>query len=439
MTHEKMFIDPFLLGAINAALHRLPTIPYDLKKIKTLDNFYSPISSYIHNVGEWITVKTGEFSAIGQMEQLRRLSIFRGNRQPLDMGDFSFLTQCKNLQHLDLRYTNFTDCTLLLQLPALKIVCLPPKDQLSHLEALEQLPAKVKLSFLEEPFRKEVVPAPIAPQPKQRPKSSEHVKALIAELERRTATDCWKLTIQPDKQPSLLDSKIGGLPYWDPDLEYPTDQKGNKMALLAQLNFSQLGTEEPLPTSGLLQFFISVQDDLFGLDFDSPTEQRNFRVVYHAEPDQSITKEQVEALELPTHQDGEYFPVFREALLVGQKTTACMGPYDIHFDDIYHEITKELFGKKENISDLGDDDYEALVEDVSTCGHRLLGYPYFTQYDPRSEDSPYDTLLFQLDSDMVGREDFVLWGDCGVANFFINREDLKRKDFSRVLYNWDCC
>ena len=33
----------------------------------------------------------------------------------------------------------------------------------------------------------------------------------------------------------------------------------------------------------------------------------------------------------------------------------------------------------------------------------------------------------------------ILWGDCGVANFFISRTDLEKLDFSRVLYNWDCC
>ncbi len=32
----------------------------------------------------------------------------------------------------------------------------------------------------------------------------------------------------------------------------------------------------------------------------------------------------------------------------------------------------------------------------------------------------------------------IMWGDMGVAGFFINYEDLKRKDFSKVLYNWDC-
>ena len=25
-----------------------------------------------------------------------------------------------------------------------------------------------------------------------------------------------------------------------------------------------------------------------------------------------------------------------------------------------------------------------------------------------------------------------------MGNFFINREDLLRRDFSRILYNWDC-
>ena len=74
--------------------------------------------------------------------------------------------------------------------------------------------------------------------------------------------------------------------------------------------------------------------------------------------------------------------------------------------------------------------------------HQLGGYPYFTQNDPREENPEYkdfDTLLFQLDSDFSGKKDLVLWGDSGIANFFINREALKRRDFSQVLYNWDCC
>ncbi len=32
----------------------------------------------------------------------------------------------------------------------------------------------------------------------------------------------------------------------------------------------------------------------------------------------------------------------------------------------------------------------------------------------------------------------IMWGDAGVANFFIEEEDLKNKRFDRVMYNWDC-
>ena len=51
----------------------------------------------------------------------------------------------------------------------------------------------------------------------------------------------------------------------------------------------------------------------------------------------------------------------------------------------------------------------------------------------------YDTLLLQIDSDTDDNNDFeIIWGDCGVANFFINSEALLKKDFSKVIYNWDC-
>ena len=69
----------------------------------------------------------------------------------------------------------------------------------------------------------------------------------------------------------------------------------------------------------------------------------------------------------------------------------------------------------------------------------MLGHPYFTQYDPRDPGGPYDTLLLQIDTDGEGRDDYVMWGDAGVGNFFINRGKLEQLDFSDVMYTWDCC
>ena len=76
----------------------------------------------------------------------------------------------------------------------------------------------------------------------------------------------------------------------------------------------------------------------------------------------------------------------------------------------------------------------AYSKAVSAGGHKIGGYAFFTQEDPRYEMGEYE-LLFQLDSDQNIN---CQWGDMGVANFFIKKEDLIKKDFSEVLFNWDC-
>lgn len=444
MSQGPIPIDPRLLGAVKRALGRMPAVPYDLTQVKVLDNFYSPVDPYWDNVPEGFVLIPGEFSAIGRMEKLRQLSVVLSSRnQTLDMGDFSWLPRCKNLQHLDLALTNFSDCALLLQLPALKTVRLPGREQLAHLEALDALPQSVKVRMDLTPYPSVSETFKTPPPPKPKPEPSEKAKAIVAEVKRRTAAPCWKLTLQPEGPCGLLDSKVGGLPYWDPALPYPTDSQGNKMTLLAQLNFAQLGTEDPLPAQGLLQFFIG-QDDVFGIDFDQPDSQKDFRVVYHPEPDSALTLEQIQTLKLPTHVEADLCtPVIREAAFIAEKTVGYMGPGDCRFEALFREavraVTGEDIGGKNEYQYFDKADRDYFYDQLSTAGHRLLGYPFFTQYDPREPEGPYDTLLFQLDSDMAeDRKDLVLWGDCGVGNFFINREDLLRRDFSRILYNWDC-
>ena len=444
MSQGPIPIDPRLLGAVKRALGRMPAVPYDLTQVKVLDNFYSPVDPYWDNVPEGFVLTPGEFSAIGRMEKLRQLSVVLSSRnQTLDMGDFSWLPRCKNLQHLDLALTNFSDCALLLQLPALKTVRLPGREQLAHLEALDALPQSVKVRMDLTPYPSVSETFKTPPPPKPKPEPSEKAKAIVAEVKRRTAAPRWKLTLQPEGPCGLLDSKVGGLPYWDPALPYPTDSQGNKMTLLAQLNFAQLGTEDPLPRAGMLQFFIG-QDDVFGIDFDQPDSQKDFRVVYHPEPDPALTLEQIQALDLPTHVEADCCtPVFQEAVFTAEKTVGYMGPGDCRFEAMFREavraVTGEDIGDKNEYQYFDKADRDYFYDQLSTAGHRLLGYPFFTQYDPREPEGPYDTLLFQLDSDMAeDRKDLVLWGDCGVGNFFINREDLLRRDFSRILYNWDC-
>lgn len=430
-------MDARLCHAVQCALNRAPDSLYDLKKIKILNDFaYDGDPYYQHTQA---SQEPEDFSAIGHMENLHTLLFGTPRSMSIPavlVQDFSFLTRCKNLKKLDLRFTNFTDCALLLQLPALKQVQLPSRRQLTNLAALDQARSKgVQFAFSDTP------PLPGYP-PRKEPEGSDKAKAIVEEMKKRTAMDCYTLKLQPDVTPGLLDSKFGGFPYWNPALPYPVDGAGEKLVLLAQINFDQFHVDEPLPQGGLLQFFIA-PDDTFGSDFDEPCQQTGFRVVYHERVDPSITEEQLKPLDIPTHEGLEYFPVFRQAAVTAEKTIGYIGADDNHFEALFAQVVKDLTGEdtggQTTFRYLDEGDYSYLRDQLYSSGHRMLGYPFFTQYDPRPEDSSYDTLLFQIDSDRVGKKDYVLWGDCGVANFFINLEDLKKRDFSNVFYTWDCC
>lgn len=281
----------------------------------------------------------------------------------------------------------------------------------------------------------------------------EHVRKVVEEIKKRTAAPAYSLVINPDKKPDIFDSKFGGLPYWDKTKKYPKDSEGNSLILLAQINFDKIQAEKPLPDKGMLQFFIR-PDDVFGIDFDNQDKQDTFRVVYHETVDYDISREEIERFDVPDSSLEEFeecTPVMMEVAVECVKNTSYMRFCDYQFEQTFKDIVKELFdfdlGEKSIYDAVGYDVMEEVEEDEqdseeSEGGHWLLGHPYFTQTDPREynkEYRVYDTLLFQMDSDYEGQEDLVLWGDCGVGNFFINREDLEKKDFSKVLYNWDCC
>ena len=256
---------------------------------------------------------------------------------------------------------------------------------------------------------------------------------------------CLSVGIRHGKCAYDFDSKVGGLPYWDPAKTYPTDSNGKKMFLLAQINFDQDKAESPLPQGGMLQFFVG-DDEMYGLDFDHPNEQKDWRIVYHEKIDTSVTTEEVEAMGIPVPPDNEevYSPVFRSCVFRLVKQDTWIGPHNWEsFGTLAKEIASDMFGESdfEYAPDVfGEEQFQIIQDELwGTACSQLLGHPFFTQEDVREEGSRYDTLLFQLDSETVDKEEITMWGDCGVGNFFINAEDLKNLDFSNVLYNWDCC
>ena len=196
----------------------------------------------------------------------------------------------------------------------------------------------------------------------------------------------------------------------------------------------------------MLQFFIG-GEEMYGLDLDHPTEQKDWRIVYHEKIDTRVTDEAVEAMGIPSNNgddEGVDNPVFRSCVfrLVKKETWLTPDHWE-RFDELTLEVAKDLFGETDAESAnevFGEDQYALLEEEYFYSENsQLLGHPFFTQEDVREEGSRYDTLLFQLDSETVDKEKITMWGDMGVGNFFINAEDLQRLDFSNVLYNWDCC
>ena len=159
-----------------------------------------------------------------------------------------------------------------------------------------------------------------------------------------------------------------------------------------------------------------------------------------------MTAEAVEAMGIPSNpgEEGIDSPVFKSCVFRLAKKETWLTPDNWErFDELTLEVAKDLFDQTDAESAeevFGEDQYALLEEEYFyNENSHLLGHPYFTQADIRERGWRYDTLLFQLDSETVDEEDIVMWGDMGVGNFFINSEDLKRLDFSNVLYNWDCC
>ena len=100
----------------------------------------------------------------------------------------------------------------------------------------------------------------------------DSVKKIARAIKNLTAADFYKIYIEPDAKPAIFDSKFGGTPYWTADKAFPVDANGNKMFLLAQINFAAFKFDEPFPSGGILQFF-AANEDLLGLDYDNPTAQ----------------------------------------------------------------------------------------------------------------------------------------------------------------------
>ena len=219
------------------------------------------------------------------------------------------------------------------------------------------------------------------------------------------------------KSLSFEKSKLLGKPYLPLTQPYPINKFGKPMLLFAQINFEEMPPLKNYPSKGIFQVFVS---DFF---WDSGNEY--YLYLYHEDTTQ---KHQTDFSFLENLET--FFPITREHKLTFSKEVDYGGRKDFRFHlnfDVksFDDFENELSGKEA----------KEFKKFFRRWRHKIGGYAYFTQEDPRqyNPENKNDILLLQIDSD----KEF-MWGDAGITNIFINADDLKNKQFDKAYFNFDC-
>ena len=415
-------------------IKKLPDSIVALKELTELHIISPDLSELPENIGELNKIQ--KLSISGRMgtttlnhlpDSIKNLT----DLKKLHISGLPYLTALPDSmgELTALKYLEIWQCKRLSSIPA-SIAQLPKlrKFEIIECHSLNDIPERIQqlTCFACYAYRSERLERPLTGEQKQ-------AKKVLAQVKKDTATPFIKIKAKKAKKLPLTASKFGGVPYWQPEMPYPVDKNGEKLALLAQIDLAELPPLPDFPTTGLLQFFIS-NDDVAGLDFDNPLSQTGWRVVYHASVNPNISEKEVLNLSIPLENMPLGDTQYQLSFDLGSQS---MGLADYRFEKLFKTTAEKLkieFDEDDELLDLIEEEaYDKLHN--STAGHHIGGYPFFTQSDPRGEEplTEHNILLLQIDS-----KNGIMWGDAGVGNFFITADDLKKRDFSRVLYHWDC-
>lgn len=268
----------------------------------------------------------------------------------------------------------------------------------------------------------------------------------------------------PDGPLPQTASKFGGRPYLPAGESAPTNEKGEPLGMIAQINCADLPENDIYPATGMLQFWIDPNDEecMWGYDYENPLSQKNHRVIYYetlGEPNPDAPFPNVDwdeggwpiggfdcesgPLEI---EYGMTFEVREQGV-----TASGYDYYDVFgakWDETYpdellpeaHENPYKNQPRREALYELTEP-FES-EEEYSHVG----GYPFFVQNDPRDEfeelrGHTVNLLTIVSESENEENEDEeieIMWGDAGAANWLITPEALAARDFSQVVFEWAC-
>ncbi|MGM9948984.1 MAG: YwqG family protein [Lysinibacillus sp.] len=259
------------------------------------------------------------------------------------------------------------------------------------------------------------------------PKQLEEFRHILEQ----SVMEYMKITVV-DEAPYLTSSKLAGLPYLPKGTSQPRDGAGKYMILLAQINFSEAAFPIPFPQGGMLQIFISPSTYQQGLELNGCVSPNHFKVRYYPE----VTTEDfvtdfhyLRNASFQCHPLTSHCPIDRELSLTFSREMEPISATDYRLDRfIPMELAEHFTRSEQQPFD------EVYLQHFSSAEHKIGGYPYFIDADPRASEvslQKYDTLLLQI----VSNDDQgIMWGDSGVVKFFIPRKNLEKCDFSDILF-----
>lgn len=271
------------------------------------------------------------------------------------------------------------------------------------------------------------------------------VELAIKNLKEKTKKEYIDISYDGSKeQLSLFISKIGNIPYLPKEMEVPLDSRGEQLSFLAQINCEELPKNSLYPEKGLIQFWIG-RDELFGLE----DKEKGYRVLYFDKIDKTVKTEDVlkKYKLLDPKNNNEHSPITRKTdnfeITHFIVKNASIGTTVYNFEQKLFDELNALLPDR-NVENFWEDIETSVAEDIldqfDNLGTIIGGYPFFSQYDPRERlEKNYDVVLFQLGEYYgldAGME--IIWGDDGIGNFLISKEDLENLNFDDVLYTWDC-
>ena len=147
MEFNKIAIDPILLTYVAQTLGRVPENLYDFQKIKNLScggkPVYQKLIDPLHDpVPERLEIVRGDFSVIGKMSRLKKLTI-----SAMQVNDFSFLKSCVALESLEISACGVIDCSFLKDLDNVKSLSLLHCSELVHMEDITKMLRLTRLSL----------------------------------------------------------------------------------------------------------------------------------------------------------------------------------------------------------------------------------------------------------------------------------------------------